>query len=156
MKLDKFWHVVPDKEMLEDLEMEQAQAIFRLLILSSFADDHVSDEERVTLAQAVTRLPFFRPGEWHVFEELRGIQILANLHDRYKREPAVVLSEIRDHLRDEPIRVLALRLVALFMQPDGYGDDEHAFCMTIGEAFGLDAELVNVVIEDVVDWAEAP
>ena len=156
MRLEKYWHVIPDKEMLQGLELEQAQAIFRLLMVASFADSEVTDEERLTLAQAVTRLPFFRPGEWHMFEQMRGIQVLGNLFERWKAEPVAILTEIRDKLPEEPERVLALRLAALFMQSDGYAEDEHAFCMTVGEAFGLDSEVINVVLQDVVDWAEAP
>ena len=154
--LERFWKVVPGRDALHHLTQPQAQAIFRLLMLASFADQNVSDEERMTLAQALTRLPFFKPDEWKVFEHARGVQMLANLRDRFDREPADVLAEIKAPLDEEHLRVLALRMTALFMQPDGYAEDEHAFCMMVGQAFGLDTEEVNVVLEDVVDWAEAP
>lgn len=156
VELERFWKVVPGRDALDHLTQPQAQAVFRLLMLASFADENVSDEERMTLAQALTRLPFFRPDEWRVFEHARGVQMLAHLRDRFVEEPAAVLGEIRAPLDEEHLRVLALRMTALFMQPDGYAEDEHAFCLTVGQAFGLDPEEVNVVLQDVVDWADAP
>ncbi len=156
MELERFWRLIPDRESLDDLTQAQAQAIFRLLIVASLADDSVSDEERMTLAQALTRLPFFRPEDWSIFEQPRGLQILGNLHERYTRDPVAVLEEIRAELPDERVRVLALRLVALFMHADGFADDEHSFCLSVGQAFGLSTAAVNAVLQAVVAWVDGP
>lgn len=156
LDLEQFWRAIPDKEALKDLTRDQSQAIFRLLMLAAFADSEVTVTERLGLAQAVTRLPFFNPDDWRIFDHADGVQILGNLNDRYAdpTERAELLKEIRAQLGDESGRVLALRMVALFVQPDGYDSDEHAFCQMIGQAFGLDADEINVVIEDVLSSAD--
>lgn len=155
MELEKFWKTIPERESLDDLDMEQSQGLFRLLLLSVFADDKVTTPERMTLAQAVTRFPFFRAQDWHRFEGTDGIRILADFHERSHRddEPETLLGEISAALGDEPRRVLGLRLVARLMLSDGYAGDEHAFCLMVGQAFGLDSEEITIVIEDVVEDA---
>ncbi len=158
MELERFWNLFPRKEALADLTREQSQAIFRLLMIASFADREVTATERISLAQAITRLPFFDPSEWHVFDQPAGARMLADLHARYEDpdEFEELMAEITEGLGEEPRRILALRMVALFMQPDGFAQDEYDFCLMVGQALGLDDEEVSVVIQDAWDHAERP
>ena len=155
--LENFWHLVPSKESLSGLSLEQSQAIFRLLMIGTFADEKVTTPERLVLAQALVNLPFFKPHDWEVMEQTRGIQILANMHDRFhdpKQFPDV-MREIREGLGDEPTCTLGLRMLSLLMQADDFGDDEYDFCLMIGAAMGLDTEETTVIIQDAQAQANA-
>lgn len=156
MELERFWNLFPEKEALSDLTREQSLAVFRLLMVGSFADDEVTTPERISLAQALTRLPFFDETNWRMLDDARGVQVLADLHARYSDPDdfPVLMSEISDALDDRETRVLALRMVALFVQPDGFAQQEYDFCLMIGQALGLeDDDEVAGIIEDAWDFA---
>lgn len=148
--IDEYWHLVPDKEALDDLSAEQAGAILRLMIIGTFADDEVTVNERLLLAQAVINLPHFESHDWTMFNNLEGIKVMGALHDRYKDKDDFValLGEIRAALGDEPLRILALRMMALLMRADEFRDDEYDFCLMIGQALGLEEDVIEVVIQD--------
>lgn len=158
MELERFWKLVPEKEALAHLTRSQAQSIFRLLMISAFADREVTPPERIALAQAITRLPFFDPENWHMFDDARGVKILADLHTRYADpdEFPALMEEIAEGLGDAPTRTLALKMVARFLQPDGFEQDEYDFCLMVGQALGIDEERVATIVEDAWDFAERP
>ncbi len=148
--IDEYWHLVPDKEALEDLSAVQAGAILRLMIIGTFADDEVTVNERLLLAQAVINLPHFDNHDWTMFNNMEGIQVMGALHDRYedKDDFIVLLGEIRDALGGEPMRIVGLRMMALLMRADEFRDDEYDFCLMVGQALGLEEDVIEVVTQD--------
>lgn len=156
MELQRFWNLFPEKEALSELNRRQSQAIFRLLMIASFADREVTAPERISLAQAITKLPFFNPENWRVFDDpQRGGRILADLHARYNDPDDfdVLMAEVAEGLGSSETRLLALEMVALFMQPDGFAQEEYDFCLMVGQALGLEEERVATIIEEA--WNDA-
>lgn len=154
MELERFWKLFPDRDQLHELTPDAAQAVFRLLMLATFVDDEVTPVERVALAESINRLPGFEKGAYHMLEGQAGIVILANLHDRFLNDLPAVLDEIRAHLASQKERLIALRMVAGILQPDGLEDSEYQFCLTVGSALGLDAQVVTDTVAELWSFAE--
>lgn len=152
MEYTQFLKLMPRRHELQQLDADQSFALFRLLMLSSFADDEVTANERLALARIANKLPIFgHSDQGSIFAEQKGFDILANLNDRYRNDFEELVMEIARELGPPEVRLAALQLMARFVQTDGFVDDEFDFCLTIGSAMDLDDDSVQQAVE--AAWA---
>ncbi len=148
MDYQEFLKLMPRRHELQELDANQSFALFRLLMLSSFADDEVTANERLALARTVNKIPLFgHSDQGSVFSQQEGFDILANLHDRYQNDFDALVEEIAEELGSHDARLAALQLMSRFVQTDGFVDNERAFCIKVGEAMGLDASEIDESID---------
>jgi tellurite resistance protein len=144
--LDLVWSSLSHTTFLESLNAEQSGALLRLLMVATFADGKVTDEERTALGRAITDMPAF--AGTIDFTGERGAAVLDNMRQRYEADRAALLKEIAEGLGDETARRHAFRTAVEVLQSDGFDAVEADFVREIGALFELDDEVLDYVLKE--------
>jgi tellurite resistance protein len=145
--LDAVWSRLTHTRFLESLNATQSGALLRLLMIATFADGEVTDDERAALGRALIDMPAFSAAI--DFTDDRGAAVLDNIRQRYEQDRATLLREIADGLGDDSARRNAFRTSVELLQADGFARVEADFVREVGQAFGLEQEVVDFVLDEV-------
>lgn len=144
-------------ERLRELEPDECEAIFQLLMLSVLIDGEVSREEIATLVQEFDHLPFFAAASTDRARREFGFQIRGELLERISNdELPEMLDEIAGTLTSPDHRRAALRMMALAIAAEHIDDDEYTFGFEVGEAFEIDPDETREIFEKAWEYGHPP
>lgn len=143
---ERIWSGPIHREFLESLDQGQIAALWRLLLVATFADDELSIEERREIAGALAAVEGFDAAvELDTDEMTTELELL---YVRYESDPEELLEEISKALLDDRARRHAFRTVVQLMQSDGFVAAEEGFTRLLGKNLGLEPEVIDFAIGD--------
>lgn len=139
MLRDDFWNDPIHRNFVESLTQMQLQALWELLVIASFADEHLSDDERSGLAEALRDLSNFEP-------ELGATEV-SRVRAQYDLEQDMYLLDVASRLGDDPTRRGAFRTATQLVRKDGLTNNERDLLSRLGSLLGMEPEVVEFALK---------
>ncbi len=147
--LDAVWSRLTHREFLESLDATQSGGLLRLLMVATFADGEVTDEERAALGRAITDMPAF-PASID-FSGDRGAAMLDGMRNRFENDRDALLQEIAASLGDNTAKRHAFRTAVEVLRSDGFADVEADFVREVGAVFGVEPTVIAALLSDATE-----
>ncbi len=141
LDLDSIWEDAAHRNFAESLNSRQAAALRDLLLVTGFADDVLTPQERAEIAGALAEVPGLSGTLDFGPDDLRDH--IDALYARNEEDSDAVLTEISKGLKNLATRKRAFALALALMQSDDFAQPEERFALQIAAAFDLDDQTVE-------------
>ena len=139
-----FWTGPIHRPFVGSLDAPQLRALWELLLVATFADEHFSIEERREIAGALRDTPGF-----HGAVDLIPRNVaddLERLYVEFERDLEALLGRISEGLGDDSARRGAFRTVVQVVTADEFVATEIAFVRQLGALLGLEPEIIDFAV----------
>lgn len=139
-----------DEAVLQDLSAAESRAFVDLLILAVLADEQITEEELVGLAEQWGQLPFAGDAQLEEVMGDHGYKTREFLEQNMSDDAAIdaFLRERVRPLERLEVRRAALRMVAIVSLADGFDEAEARLCRKLGDALNLSGAVVQEVLDE--------
>lgn len=133
-----FWNDPIHRNFVESLSPMQLRALWELLIVASFADQQLSDDERAGLTVALRDLAGF--------EVEMTAAAVGQVREQHELEQDMYLLDISSRLGDDLARRGAFRTAAQLIRRDGFSDEERDLLTRLGGLLAMEPEVVEFAL----------
>ena len=125
-------------EQLHDLNADECDAFFELLVLGGLVDGELSHDEADILAEEFLHLPFYAAAHTAEIRREHGFMMRGRMLERIALgELDEMLEGIADRLVTQAHRAAALRALALVLEIEGVQEEELHFALETARAFEI-------------------
>lgn len=144
--LERIWNNNVQKGFLASVDPTQIEALLDLLIVSTFADENVSLEERRGLSLAISQFPEI--DESLAIDTHEVAERTERLYARWGDDRSGLMHELVARLGTDTARRHAFRTTVQLLASDGFEKSEEAFVQELGDTIGMEETVVNFAIRD--------
>lgn len=153
MNVERAWETCRQQDVFTDWTPRKTDAVLRMVLLASTADDLLTYREIEALADELVRVPALSSPK---LEQLRGPEGL-DLHERIRRrldDPQALgryVDTIRRDLQDEQTALASLHMTAMILADTDEPEDQMELCVELGRLFGFPREQITNYLCAAVD-----
>jgi hypothetical protein len=131
-----------DQIPLQDLSLDEGQAIFDLLLLTVMIDGEITDEELESVTAESEKFPFGSAEDFAELVEEHAFRTRAELEEILDDEDAIAafIADRAELIEGDEKRREALKMIAVVAYSDGVDSTEEDLCHQIGRHFGFSDE----------------
>lgn len=144
-------------EYLRQMEAEECDALFDLLLAGALIDGELSQEEAEVLAEEFDQLPFYSIAHTAQVTGEHGFLRRGELLERINTEGvAPLLDSVAERIPSAAHRQAALRALAIVLEAEGVAPEELGFAMQAAAALGVPGARMLEILRETWELKHPP